>query len=578
MDNQKIADIFDEIGSILEIQGDNPFRINAYFRAARTIAHYPKDLRDIYLTDPLKLEEIPGIGKDLAAKIIEILKTGKCKAHQELVKKFPKGLLEMLRLRGVGPKKVKLFFGKLGIQNVDQLKKAAQAGKLRKLPKMGEKSEQEILKAIEEFRSYKHERRLLHEALQEANKYVEHMKKCNEIDKIEPAGSLRRRVETIGDIDILTTGKHAEKIMDHFLKYPEIANVIGRGPTKSTVLLKSGVQVDLRVLDPKTFGAALHYFTGSKEHNIRIRDLAKRKGLKISEYGVFKVRGEKEILVGGKTEEEVFKFVGFPFIPPEFREDRGEIEWALAKKPFPELIELKDLRGDLHCHTKWSDGSEELEDVVKAYKKAGYEYMAITDHSKAIGITGGLTAERIKMQWDEIDKLNKELKPFKILKGSEVDILRDGKLDFPDAILKKLDMVVGSVHLNFKMSEEEQTKRIIRAIESGFMHILGHPTGRLIHQRNPYQVNMKKVIEACVRNHVALEINASPTRLDLNDTYVKMAKDLGAKFVISTDSHHSSQMQFQQYGVFVARRGWLTKNDVLNTLPLEKIAYFSTPR
>lgn len=571
MDNQKIAHTLQEIGNLLEIQGANFFRVNAYYRAAQTIEHYPKDLRDIFLTDIRELGDIPGIGKDLGAKIVEMLTTGRCEYHEELAQQFPPGLLEMLRLRGVGPKKVKLFFSALQIHDIDSLKKAAEEHRLQDLPKMGEKSELDILKAIEEFRSYSHERRLLHEAMQEATHFVAYMKEFSGIERIEIAGSLRRRRETIGDVDILCTGKNLSEIMEHFLEYKEIASVIGKGPTKCSVLLKSGLQVDLRVLESRVFGAALHYFTGSKEHNIRVRDIAKRNGLKVSEYGVFRMDEDTETFLCGKTEEEVFAAVGLPFIPPELRENRGEIEWGESGKPFPKLIELKDMRGDLHCHSNWSDGSQSIDEVVAAYKAAGYEYMALTDHSKAVGITGGMDAVKIRKQWKELERLNKEMKPFVILKGSEVDILKDGSLDFPDDILEELDIVVASVHLNFKMSEEDQTKRIIRALESGFVKILGHPTGRLINERNPFQADMKKVFQAAVEHHVALEINSSPSRMDLNDTHVKMAKDLGAKFVIDTDSHHSSHMQFQQYGVSIARRGWLTKEDVLNAWPLDTL-------
>lgn len=567
---------------MLDIKGENRFRVIAYSRAAQVIRNLPFDLRDLVLKDVRKLTDIPGIGKDLALKIAEMVTSGRCPFHEKLIKSFPPGLLSMLRLRTVGPKRVKLFYSRLGIKNIAELKKAAEKGLLRALPKMGEKSEKEILEAIREFEATPHERRSLHEALQEATKYVEYLKKCDCISQVEYAGSLRRRLETIGDIDILAAWKDgargaSEKIMRHFVKYSEVSKILSQGETKSQALLKSGIQVDLRVVEPEIFGAALHYFTGSKGHNIRIRDRAKKMGLKVSEYGVFKVRGKKETLIAGKTEEEVFRAVGFSFIPPELREDRGEIEWAEKKKPFPKLIELSDLAGDMHCHSQWSDGSEPIEEVARAYLQAGFSYMAMTDHSKAVGITRGLSDEKAQKYFDEIDRVQKKIgSHFRILKGSEVDILKNGVLDYSEKVLGQFEWLVASVHSYFRLPEEEQTRRVITAIKSGFIKVLGHPTARMIYERQPISLNMEAVVKACVDYHVALEINGSPPRMDLNDVHVKMAKDLGAKFVISTDSHHSSQRQFLTYGIAIARRGWLTKEDVLNAMPLEKMMkYFN---
>lgn len=561
---------------MMEIKGENRFRVLAYAKAATMIQNLPYELRDIALTDIEKLKEIPGIGQALSEKIVELVLTGKCEFHQKLVKEFPAGLIQMLRLRTVGPKKAKLFYEKLGIKSIPELKKAAQEGKLRDLPKMGEKSEAEILLAIEQFDKTPHERRYLHEVLQEALHYLAHMKSCEDIDQIQYAGSLRRQLDTVGDIDILVSGKNPERISDCFIKYKEVKKVLNHGPTRSSVLLKSGIGVDLRVVPSEIFGAALHYFTGSKAHNIRIRDRAKKMGLKVNEYGVFKINGEKEKLIGGKSEEEVFKAVGFSYIPPEIREDRGEIEWAESGKSFPHLIELEDLKGDLHCHSQWSDGKQLLEEVVLEYQKAGFEYMAMTDHSKNVGVVRGLTDERAQEYFQEIDRMQKKIggtggKKFKILKGSEVDILKNGSLDYSEKVLKQFDLLVASVHSHFRLPEEEQTKRVITAIKSGFIQILGHPTGRMIHQREPISLNMEAIIKACIDHHVALEINGSPPRMDLNDIHVKMGKDLGAKFVISTDSHHSSQMEFLRYGIGIARRGWLTKEDVLNTRPAEEV-------
>lgn len=578
MDNQGIAHIFAEIADMLDIQGENVFRINAYRRAAQIVEHYPQDLSEAYLKTG-DVEKIPGIGTDLKQKIIELVTTGKCQWHQELVAQFPPGLLGMLRVRGVGPKKVKLFFGTLGIQNLEQLKKAAMTGQLRDLPKMGEKSEADILKAIEEYEAMPHERRLLHEALTEANKFVAYLSECPDILKVQYAGSLRRGVETVGDIDILCCGKKGEKkdpeevtrIMNYYAKYPGIASIINRGETKSSTLLDTGIQVDLRVLDESIFGAALHYFTGSKAHNIRIRDRAKKMGLKVSEYGVFDMKGKKERLVAGKTEDELFKIIGLPFIIPELREDRGEIEYGLSHEKMPDPVELDHLQGDLHVHSRWSDGSQEIEDVAKAYQKAGFQYIALTDHSKLVGVTGGMDDARVTEQWDEIDEINRKMKGFRILKGSEVDILKNGQLDYGEKILKKLEVICASAHLYHNLTEEEQTKRLIRAVTSGYVKILSHPTGRLINQRKAISFNMEAVFKACNDHHVALEINASPDRMDLSDVNVRMAKSLGCKFSIDSDSHHSSQMEFLQYGVIIARRAGLQKEDIINTMPLKEL-------
>ncbi len=563
MDNKTIAKIFEEIGNILEIQGDNPFRFNSYYRAAQVIANLPQELEMIYGTDSKSLTKIPGIGKALADKIIELIKTGKCREHDALVKTLPKGFLEMLNIRGVGPKKVKLFYTQLAVKNIDELKAAAEKHLLRTLPRMGEKSETEILAAIKEYASAPRNRRMLFDAMNYAEKYVSYIKNLREIDAIEPCGSLRRRADTIGDIDILCASNKPKIVMKKFTTYPEIAKVLSQGKTKSSVVLKSGMQADLRVVDKKIFGAALQYFTGSKEHNVRVRDIAKRRGLKISEYGVFK--GQK--LIAGKTEKEVYAAIKFPYIEPEMRENRGEIELAENGKKMPRLIELKDLRGDLHVHTNWSDGSEDLKTVACAYKNAGFNYVAISDHSPTIGITHGLDEKRFRKQWREIDALNKKLAPFKILKGGEIDIRKNGDMDFPDEFLKQFDIVIAAVHTSFNLPEQEQTARIIKALKNPYVKILAHPSGRLINKRPPYKVNMEAVIKAAIDNNVALEINSSPLRMDLQDIYVKPAKELGAKFTINSDGHQPNQIAYLRYGIFVARRGWLEIKNVINTQP-----------
>lgn len=577
MDNKTIASVFEEIADILDIQGADFFRVNAYRKAALTIGNMAVDLRVVFEKNPKDLENIPGIGKVLREKIVELIQTEKCTEHEELKKDFPAGLLEMLQLRSVGPKKIKLFYGELGITSIKELQKAAENGLLRKLPKMGEKSEAEILKAIEELGKFSTERHLLSVALPEAERYVEHMKSCEDVKEAQYAGSLRRSQESIGDIDILVTAKDPvksrEKVMRHFTTYKEVLAVTNDGETRSSVILRSGINVDLRLIDDNCFGAALNYFTGSKEHNVRVRDIAKKKGLKVSEYGVFK--GEK--IIGGKTEEEVFKLVGLPYIIPELRKNDGEIEYGLEHKKFPKFIELEDIKGDLHSHSKYSDGKNKIEEMADTFYARGYEYFAVTDHSSVMGVTGGMGTRDIQNQWEEIDNLKAKYEgKIKILKGCEVDILKDGSLDFSDDVLKELDIVIVSAHMYNRLPAEEQTQRLITAIENPFSMILAHPTGRLINRRAEMEFDMEKIIKACVLNKVAIEINSSPQRLDLVDKYIRIAKDKGAKFVVNTDSHSIHHPEYMKFGIGVARRGWLEPADVLNTRSFKEFAnYFA---
>ncbi len=576
MDNKKIASIFEEMADIFDIQGDSVFKINAYRKAGLVISNFPYDLRDVVAKDPKQLENIPGVGKGLKDKIIELVNTGKCEEHDQLRKIIPKGLLELLEVRGIGPKKVKAFYLHLKVQSINDLKEACEKHKVRNLPGMGEKTENEILKAISEHAYFSTKRHMISEAMQEAKQIISYMEKCDDVKRIEYAGSLRRRQETIGDIDILVTVKNPKKssdiVMTYFNSYREILTILSKGDTKSSVVLQSGIQVDLRVIADESFGAAMHYFTGSKDHNIKMRDLAKKKGLKISEYGVF--QGEK--LISGGKEEDVFKSVGLPYIIPELRNNIGEIEYGLKNKKFPDFIELKDMRGDLHSHTVYSDGKASILEMAQAFIAKGYEYFAVTDHSSVMAIVKGMSTNDIHRQWKEIDEVEKKLKgKIKILKGCEVDILKDGSLDFSDDVLKQLDIVVISAHTYGTLPFDEQTERLITAIENPYAKILGHPTGRLINKRAPMEFNMERVIEACVQNHVAIEINSSPSRLDLPDKFIKIAKEKGAKFVINTDSHTTQQPDLMEYGIFNARRGWLTKEDVLNTKGLGKFdTYF----
>lgn len=575
MENDTIADIFQEIADILEIQDDSIFRIRSYQRASQIIRNYPHNLREIYEKNPQEIDTIPSIGESLSKKIIEILKTGRCRFHERLIKKVGRGLVDMLKIRGVGPKKVKLFYRELHIDTVKKLRTAAKKGLLRDLPKMGEKSEQEIVKALEEFDHY-HARTPIHKALQVAESYCQYLKNNQAVWRIEIAGSLRRRLETIGDIDIVAAPKiskkeYHEKIIEHFVRYNEVKKILSKGDTKASILLKSGMQIDLRVVDKESFGAALQYFTGSKTHNVAIRNMAKKRGLKISEYGVF--RGIKKI--AGETEEEVYESIGLPYMMPEIRENRGEIE-AAKKDLLPQPLEKRDIQGDLHTHTKETDGSNTIEVMAEKAQEFGYSYIAITDHSKAVSVANGMDEKRLLSQIKTIDDLNTRMKNFRILKGIEVDILGDGSLDMPDKVLKQLDIVIASVHSKFTLNLEEQTKRVLKALKNPYLKILGHPTGRLLQKREPLNLDMERIVRACKIYKKALEINASPLRLDLNDIHARMAKDAGVKMVIDTDSHHYTQFEFAQYGIFIARRAWLTKEEILNTRPVEKLLNFWT--
>ncbi|MDH4223196.1 MAG: DNA polymerase/3'-5' exonuclease PolX [candidate division Zixibacteria bacterium] len=563
MNNQDIARIFYSIAEILEIQGENPFKIRAYIKAAQTVESYTKELSEIKDTEELK--DLPGIGEKIALKIKELLETGKLEMYEKLKKSEFAPLVELLEVPGMGPKHVRLVYDELGIKTLDQLEKAARRGKLKELPGLGEKTEQNILKGIEQERRHK-ERYPIGEILPKAESVISQLQKAREVKDISLGGSLRRMKETIGDVDILVSSLKPKAVSDAFVKLTEVQNILSQGPTKSSIVTKDGIQMDLRVVKPESYGAAQHYFTGSKAHNIRIRSLGIDRGLKVNEYGVFK--GKKS--VAGKTEEEVFKSVGLTYIPPEMREDWGEIE-AAQKKKLPHLIELKDIQGDLHIHSNWTDGRSTIEEMAKAAQKIGYQYIALCDHSPTIGVTNGLTPERLEKRKKEIDRLNRKFKNFKILNGIEVDIKPDGKTDLDDEILKKLDIVVGAVHTRFSLPKEEMTRRIIKAIENPCVHIIAHPTGRLLGKRDPYEVDMDKLLDAARANQKIMELNAFPARLDLNDLHCRKAKEKGVKVVISTDAHWTEHLHWIKYGIATARRGWLEPEDVVNTLSLEKL-------
>jgi DNA polymerase (family 10) len=563
VENKSIADLLTEIADILDIQGENPFRVRSYRNAARTIADMGQSVRAMVRAGE-DLEQIPGIGKSLQEKIEEIVSTGKCGFLEELRAKVPPALTELLKLEGLGPKKVKLLYDELGVDSVDRLEKSAQAGKLRDLPGMGLKTEEKVLKSIEQYRAGMG-RFKLSVGFTYAQALLEYLKGIPGLKRLDPAGSFRRHRETIGDLDLLAICGRGCKVMDRFTTYGDVAEVISEGETKSSVRLKCGLRVDVRVLEEESYGAALHYFTGSKAHNVAIRERAKDLGLKVSEYGVFRAKDEKRL--SGANEEDVFKAVGLPFIPPELREDRGEIQ-AAEKGKLPKLIELGDIRGDLQMHTSATDGKNTIAEMAQKAKEMGYAYLAITDHSKAVRVAGGLDEKRLAKHLQEVEKAGGKIPGIRILKGVEVDILADGSLDLKDDILKECDVVLASVHSRFNMEEGEMTRRIIKAIGNPHVSILAHPTGRLILEREAYKVNLKEVFQAAIDHGVVLEINAYPDRLDLRDVDARMAKEMGARLVISTDAHSTVQLELMKFGVFTARRGWVEARDVINTLPL----------
>lgn len=562
MKNQNIAKIFNEIAELLELKGENAFRIRAYRRAAQNIDGLSKDVAS--LSDE-ELTSVPGIGKDLAGKIREYIETGRIAKHEELKKEIPKGVLDLLRVPGLGPKKAKQFYDALKIKSVDELEAAIKAGRIKGLPGIQTKTEENILQGIALLKRGAG-RRPLGRVLPLAEDIIRRMKESVPVEKIEVAGSIRRMKDTVKDIDILTTSKMPAAVMDAFVKLPYTARVLALGETKSSIITDDGIQVDLRVVEEDSFGAALQYFTGSKQHNIKLRELAVRAGLKLNEYGVFKEPEGRRI--GGGTEEEVYKALKMPWIPPELREDTGEIEAGLEGR-LPALVTVEDIKGDLHVHTNWSDGSHDLEVVVEAARKKGYHYIAITDHTKGLGVAHGLDEMRLKDEMRLIDATNNRLADFRVLKGTEIDIRSDGSLDLPDETIAGLDIVVASIHSGFKQSKEQITKRLISAIRNPYVIVIAHPTGRLIGERDSYAVDMDAVLREAAKYGVAMEINAYPFRLDLNDQHIKMAMEYGVPLVISTDTHITSQMDFMPYGVAVARRGWVEKRNVLNALEID---------
>ncbi len=562
--NNEIAAMFEELADLLEIEGANPFRIRAYRNAARTVGGLSASVSDMAQAGS-DLTHLPGIGDDLADKIKTIAATGKLPLLEEVRLRVPPALSELMRIEGLGPKRVKALYDKLKIRSIDDLKRAATAGKIRQLEGFGEKSEALIKDHVERL-SGTEQRLLLITAEQIAAPLTAYLKQTKGVKKLTVAGSFRRCRDTVGDLDILITATKTSPVMERFVIYDEVAEVISHGTTRSTIRLRSGLQVDLRVVPDISYGAALHYFTGSKAHNIAVRSLGIKKGLKINEYGVFK----DDRRIAGRTEQEVFEQVGLAYIEPELREDRGEIE-AARGNALPTLVTLKQIRGDLHCHTNATDGHASLEQMAKAARSRGYEYLAITDHSQRVTVARGLDKKRLLQQTEQIDRLNESLDGIRILKSIELDILEDGSLDLPDNVLDALDLTVCSVHSKFDLPAKKQTARIIRAMDNPRFNIFAHPTGRLINQREPYAVNLEVLMEAAKERGCFLEVNSQPVRMDLTDSACKMAKEMGVKVAICTDAHNANQLEYIRYGVYQARRGWLEKGDVINTLSLTKL-------
>ena len=592
MRNQELAQMLYEIGEFLEME-DVAFKPYAYQKAAIVLDALEQDVVDIYKSGGLKsLEKIPGVGESIAKKIEEYIKTGKIRYYEKLKKKMPVKIEELTAVEGIGPKTVKALYKHLRVKDLQDLKKAAKQHKIRGLPGFQEKTEQNILQGIAFLEKGKG-RFLLGEILPQVKEILQQLKDLKEVQQISAAGSVRRMKETIGDVDILVSSKNPQAIMDFFVLMPEVVKIWAKGPTRSSVRMTQGLDVDLRVVPEKSYGSALQYFTGSKEHNIITRRLAIEKGLKLNEYGVF--RGKKMIV--GKTEKEVYKILEMDWISPELRENQGEIEAALKNK-LPKIISYNNIKGDLHCHSYWSDGNNTIEEMAEAARTMGYEYLGVSEHTKFLKIDQGLNEKRLTQQRKEIDELNHKLQitnyksqihphtkiwcggkkhktqipnKFRILQSAETNILNDGSIDISDAALKKLDYALAGIHSNFKMPREKMTERIIKAMKNPYVNIIAHPFGRILKKRDEYQCDFNKILRAAKEFGKILEINAQPRRLDLNDKNIRRAKEIGVKMVINTDAHHRDQLRFIELGIAQARRGWAEKKDIINTEPLEKL-------
>lgn len=560
--NEDVAEILDRVATLLEIDGENPFRTRAYRNAAYVLEGLSRPVSEM-LQKGEDLSKYQGIGKDLAGKIAEIVQTGHLPLLDDLEQKIPPTLIPLTQLPGLGPKKVAQLHKELGINSLTDLENAAKKGRIAGAKGFAKKTEQKILEKIPEFKQQAAAQRMPWPIADSVAKdIVKYLKELPSVDKIEVAGSYRRKKETVGDLDILVISRNNKSVMDKFVRYDRVGEVLSKGTTRSSIILKNGLQIDLRIVEEKSFGSALLYFTGSKEHNIEVRKLGLARHLKLNEYGLF--HGEK--IVAGKTEKTVYEKVGLSYIEPEIRENRGEIE-AAKKGKLPKLVTVEDILGDLHAYTNVTDGKNSLEEMAEAARAKGYSYLAITDHSKRVTRAGGLDEKALAKHIEAIDRLNDRMKGFRILKGIEVDILDDGSLDLPDSILSKLDLRVCSVHYNQDMPKEKMTERILKAMDNPNFNILGHPTGRVLGRRDPYAVDLERVMEAAAERGCFVEVNAQPKRLDISDIYCKLARDTGVKVAISTDSHTTGSLDTMHLGVNQARRGWLTAADVINTRP-----------
>ena len=563
MKNFEISQIFRDIADILEIKGENVFRIRAYQRAAQSIDGLSEDVENLLKEG--RLTSIPGVGKDLSDRIKEYINTGKIRIYEDLKRAIPEGLLDILNIPSVGPKKAKLLYEKLNIRDIRDLEDAISNNRLQGVFGIREKTVENIKAGLAIMKRGR-ERLTLEEAAVISEGFLEALKKSPQVKRISPAGSLRRQKETVRDIDILITSTKPKAVMESFTGLPQVRTILAKGDTKSSVRTQENVQVDCRVVEEKSFGAALLYFTGSKDFNIRLRQIAIRKGLKLNEYGLYK--GQKFIC--GRTEGEMFKALGLRYVEPELREDTGEIELA-QKGKLPGLLDLEDIKGDLHAHSSWSDGLNSIEDMAFVARKLGYSYIAITDHSQSLKVANGLSLEDLKKKKSEINRINKKLKGLRVLYGTEVDIDSNGNIDYKDDILKRFDIVVAAIHTGFKQSRQQLTKRVVRACQNKFVHIIAHPTARLWGQREAYDIDLEEVFRAGKDTNTALEINAFANRLDLNDRNCRRAKELGVRMSIGTDSHMAGHLNSMRFGVAVARRGWLSPKDVINTLPLDRL-------
>jgi DNA polymerase (family X) len=561
MQNHEIAKILDEVADMVEVSEDNFFRVRAYRNAARMVRDHPVPLSQM---DPKELKGLPGIGADLAGKLADLIKTGDFQVHQELTRKIPYGLIELLRLPSLGPKRVRLLNDKLRIRDLEDLKQAIEAGALRTVRGFGPKMEQQLTAALAGEKPAAAQRLMYAEAAQSADALLAHLRRAREVELVEVAGSFRRRKETVGDLDVLAISTTPAAVMDHFARFSGIEQVLGKGETKSSVIIEGGLQVDLRVVPRESYGAALVYFTGSKAHCIHLRRVAQNAGMLLNEYGLF--RGEER--VAGAGEEEVYRALGLPFIAPELREDRGEIEAAAADR-LPMLLERKDLRGDLHTHSTYTDGRATIEQMALRARDAGLEYLAVTDHSQRLAMARGLDPARLREQWREIERVGQHLHGIRLLRGIEVDIMDDGTLDLPDEVLAQLDWVVASVHYKLNQNSKDMTRRMIAAIRNPHVDVIGHPSGRLLTGREPSGFDLAEVLRAAREKGCALEVNSQAERLDLSDSACLAAKHAGVKLVVSSDAHHPRGFAMLEYGVNQARRGWIEPADVLNTRPAD---------